>query len=456
VTDPFTAFAPLRERVRGELLRRAPDHVARLAWSRARIAAHQREALRTLLAYAGERSPFHARRLRSVDPARFELADLAALPVMTKAELMEEFDDVLTDRRLGRALAEEALARTKSEPQPLFGEYVCMSSGGSSGRRGVFVQDVDAIAEFISSLERARTKRMLLAGGPPPGGLTVAMIGASCAVHATGAGPAWTAGGPLRFVAVPVTLPLTEMVERLNALQPDALYGYPSALARLACEQREGRLRLTPESVTTSSENLLPAWRAVISEAFAAPVVDTFGSTEGLVGVTEPDEAVFSFNSDVCIVELVDEAGAPVPPGVPAARILLTNLANRTQPLIRYEIGDRFVRQPDAPEHGHLRATVDGRTDEVLQFGGTAIHPGVIRSVLVKTPAVSDYQVRQMPRGIDVRVLAAEPLDLEHLRGALRSALAAAGLPDAEVAVLAVRALERQPDTGKLRRFLPA
>lgn len=418
------------------------------------IAARQRERLRALLAHAREHSPFHARRLRSVDADRFELEDLAALPVMTKAQLMDEFDDVLTDRRLHLALAEQALAVTKTEPQPLFGEYVCMSSGGSSGRRAVYVQDVEAMAEFRLSINRHPMRRMLLAGGPPPGGITVAMVAAASAVHATGAAPAWTAGGVLRFVSVSVTLPLSEIVERLNALQPDGLFGYPSVIARLATEQREGRLRIQPAGVTCSSENLLPEWRAAISAAFGVPLLDTFGSTEGLVGVTEPDEAIFSFNSDVCLVELVDERGEPVPDGVPAARILLTNLANRTQPLIRYEISDRLVRQPDAPDHGHLRATVDGRADEMLRFGEAVIHPLVIRSVLVKTPAVSDYQVRRATRGIDVRVLATERVDLERLRSELRAALSAAGVPDPEVAVESAQELERNPETGKLRRFV--
>ena len=103
-----------------------------------------------------------------------------------------------------------------------------------------------------------------------------------------------------------------------------------------------------------------------------------------------------------------------------------------------------------------VRATVEGRSDEMLHFGTAAIHPLVIRSVLVKTPAVSDYQVRQAGRGIDVRVLAAAPVDLERLRRELRSALSAAGLPHPEVAVHAVQALERHPETGKLRRFVSA
>jgi phenylacetate-coenzyme A ligase PaaK-like adenylate-forming protein len=454
--EAFTEFAALRQRHQAEVLRRAPEHIGRLDWSAAQIAAHQRAGLRALLAVARERSPFHARRLRGVDPDRFELEHLAGLPVMTKSELMDDFDDVLTDRRLTRALCERALAATKDEPRPLFDAYFCLSSGGSSGRRGVFVKDLEAWTEFRLSLNRSAMRSIARAGGPPLFGGEIAMIASGSAVHSTGVARAWTAGSGIRFCSVPVTLQLAEMVERLNAVQPIALYGYPSVLARLAREQREGRLRIAPQSISTTSENLLAEWRTAISQAFGAPIVDTYGTTEGLTGVSEPDEACFTFNSDACILELVDAAGSPVPPGVASARVLVTNLANRIQPLIRYEIGDRFVRQPDAPDHGHLRARVEGRADEVLRFGSIEIHPLVIRSVLVKTPEVSDYQVRQTARGIEVTAQADAALEIDPLRRALVSSLAAAGLRDPEVVVRAVPVLERHEDTGKLRRFIAA
>jgi phenylacetate-coenzyme A ligase PaaK-like adenylate-forming protein len=457
VTDEaFTDFAPMRQRYQAELLRRAPEHVARLDWSPAQIAARQLEGLRALLAVARERSPFHARRLRAIDPDRFQLEDLRRLPVMTKSELMDDFDDALTDRRVTRALCERALAATTNEPRFLFDAYFCLSSGGSSGRRGVFVKDLETWTEFSLALNRSAMKRILAASGPPAAGGEVALIAAGSAIHCTGVARAWTAGSMIRFCTVPVTLPLPEMVERLNALQPVGLYGYPSVIARLAHEQREGRLRISPQSIRSTSENLLPQWRTAISETFGAPIIDTYGTTEGLVGVSEPDETFFTFNSDACILELVDDAGAPVPPGVASSRILVTNLANRIQPLIRYEIGDRFVRQPDSPHHGHLRARVEGRADEVLRFGEIEIHPLVIRSVLVKTPAVSDYQVRQTARGIEVTAQAEAALETEPLRLALISSLASAGLRDAEVEVLAVPVLERHEDTGKLRRFIAA
>src|SRR5687767_2229291 len=94
------AFARLRNQLQEELLAGYPAQLARLGWDRARIVAHQRARLRALLAYAVERSPFHARRLAEVDVGAVDPRDLSRLPVMTKAEMMADLGEVFTDRRL--------------------------------------------------------------------------------------------------------------------------------------------------------------------------------------------------------------------------------------------------------------------------------------------------------------------------------------------------------------------
>jgi hypothetical protein len=68
--------ASLPARTAAELTWRLAQHMGRLAWDAGRLAAHQRERLRMLLAYAAEYSPFHARRLRGLDLSRFETGDL--------------------------------------------------------------------------------------------------------------------------------------------------------------------------------------------------------------------------------------------------------------------------------------------------------------------------------------------------------------------------------------------
>src|SRR5262249_32254837 len=157
---------------------------------------------------------------------------------------------------------EETLAGTGDEPIPLFGEYVAQASGGSSGRRGVFVVDVEGMVSFASSLLRPAFAR---AGGAPPGGLTIAMVAAPSAVHATGIPPKVLEGSPIRFFGVPAVLPIREIVERLNRIQPNALFGYPSVLARLGVERREGRLSIAPMAVRSTSETLTAEDRAAIT-----------------------------------------------------------------------------------------------------------------------------------------------------------------------------------------------
>jgi phenylacetate-CoA ligase len=444
----------LRGRVSGAIGGRLPGHLQRAGWSSAQLAAFQRGRLRELLARAIECSPFHAARLRDVDPARFELADLARLPVMTKAEMMANFDSALTDPRLSRDLVERHLAGSVAEPSLLLGEYVCLVSGGSSGLRGIFVQALGEYADFVGTIIRR-----LMAGGAPPEGLVIGIVGAGSPVHSSGLAAATATAPPLRMISAPAGLPTAEIVRRLNAAQPPILMGYAAKLAELAREQRDGRLKLSLRSVISNSEALGPVERTAIGEAFGVPVIDLFVSTEGLVGHTEPGGAVFTFASDTCIAECVDDDGRPVPAGLPSSKVLLTNLHNLTQPLIRYELTDRFTPAPAAPAAGgFLRASVDGRADDLFRYGAASVHPFVIGAVLARAPAVREFQVRQTDRGADVTAVvdgAPETADLAALSAAVQDSLRLAGLPGPQVMIRRVDALDRDPLTGKARRFIP-
>jgi phenylacetate-CoA ligase len=431
-----------------------PAHLDRLTWDADRVRVHQRDRLRALLRHAKAHSRFHAERLAGVDAARFELGDLPALPTMTKADMMAGLDDLLTDPRLSRAALERHLAGSTTEATALHGEYVVLASGGSSGERGVFAYGADAIVDYTLGLTRGGLARLLAMGPPPPGGVPMAMVAAASPIHATRALPELFSGEPLAVTSIPVTLPLPEIVARLNRLRPMLLQGYPSVLSLLATERAAGRLRIAPLAVTGSSEQFLADARARVAAAFGVGVVDQFGSTEGVLGSSAPDDSAIVLASDLAIVELVDDRNRPVAPGTPSAKALVTNLMNPTQPLIRYELPDRFVRQPDAAGHGHLRVTVEGRADDLLRFGEVVVHPLVLRSVLVDTPEVVEYQVTQTRRGAHVAVVAPGGVHEPALAARLADALGGAGVHAAEVTVQSVAAVARHPDTGKTKRFV--
>jgi phenylacetate-coenzyme A ligase PaaK-like adenylate-forming protein len=367
---------------------------------------------------------------------------------------MDSFDEVITDPRLNRRLVEQHLADCQREPALLFDRYVCLASGGSSGQRGIFVQTLGEYFDFVASLVRPGYANARAAGGPPPEGLVLGIVAAASPVHSSGFGAAVSVGPPVRLIPAPATLPLAEIVARLNAAQPPALQSYPSKLAELAREQLAGRLHIAPHSVITVAELLTDTDRALIEHAFATPVINAFASTEGLVGHSQPGGSVLSFASDMCLAELVGEDNEPVRPGLPSTKVLVTNLHNFTQPLVRYELTDRFTSQTTA-QAGWLLASVEGRADDIFHYPSVTVHPHLIRSALVSEPAVREYQVRQTERGVDVACVADNAFDRTELAAQLEHALCQAGLAEPQVSITTVPEISRHPDTGKAKRFIP-
>jgi phenylacetate-CoA ligase len=445
----------LRARMAAAIGGRMAGHVERLGWDAGQLADLQRARLRVLLARAIDRSPFHAARLAGINPARFELADLTRLPVMTKAQMMDHFDEVVTDRRVRRQPVEAHLAASAAEPALLFGDYVCLVSGGSSGLRGVFVQTAEEYAEFAASLMRRAMAAFLAGGGQLADGLVAGIVAAASPVHSSGMAAATAAGPPLRLISAPATWPAAAILECLNAAQPPALIGHASKLAELAGEQSAGRLRLRLRAVTSVSEMLTAEDRQVIGTAFGVPVINAFVSTEGLVGHSEPGGLVLTFASDTCIAECVDEAGRPVPDGTASARVLVTNLHNLTQPLIRYELTDRFT-PAGASAAGFLRASVEGRSEDAFRYGTTTVHPCALTTALLRAGQVREYQVRQTARGADITVVADAGLDDAALTAAVEQSPRQAGVAQPHVTINRAEAIARDPRTGKARRFVPS
>jgi phenylacetate-coenzyme A ligase PaaK-like adenylate-forming protein len=194
--------------------------------------------------------------------------------------------------------------------------------------------------------------------------------------------------------------------------------------------------------------------RIAVTEAFGVPVIDLFASTEGLVGHSEPGETVLTFAGDTCIAECADDGGQPVPDGVASSKVLVTNLHNLTQPIIRYELTDRFT-PAGTSEGGALRASVEGRSDDLFRYPEASVHPFVIGAPLLHAPAVREFQVRQTERGADIAAVIDGEFDSSAMVATVRRNLCQAGLARPQVGFRRVGALDRDAMTSKARRFIP-
>lgn len=448
----MAAYEALRQRHVTEFRALIPEALDRIRWPVERVRAERQRRLRALLAVAKTRSPWHGGRLAGIDPETATEADLSRIPTMTKDDMMENLDGAFTDPRLSRG-AVEAHLETLTRDAYLLDEFHVFASGGSSGRRGVFVWDWNGWMWLTLALgrfwmrERARHADL----GPEA---VEAVVAADKASHMTGAG---TFSGPAVH-RLPATLPLADIVAGLNRLQPAMLRGYPSALAVLAKEVRAGRLRISPRLVRAHSEPLLPETRQVIEETWGQPVGNGYGTTEGACAASCGQGRGMHLNDDLCIFELVDEVGRPVPPGERCAKVYVTNLMNLAQPLIRYELTDELTLLDEPCPCGSTFRRIDdveGRRDDVFLYPeGSVVHPLAFRSPLGRERNVIDYQVRQTRRGAAVRVRTVGPVELDGLARRIAASVERSGMPDPEITVERVEVFERQA-SGKLKRFFP-
>lgn len=161
---------------------------------------------------------------------------------------------------------------------------------------------------------------------------------------------------------------------------------------------------------------------------------------------------------DLVILEPVDAEGRLVPYGQPADRLLLTNLYNLDQPLIRYDLSDA-VTMTDAPcpcgcEHRRI-TSVAARMDGTVPLpGGAAVPRREIERILLASPGVADFFVRPDGTGIDVSVVTDDSYDCTQVRNELSAMLAEHGLATAGIRLREVEVPARLW-SGKVRQFPP-
>jgi len=435
---------------------------------KAGITRRKQQRLRDIVVYARTHSEYFASRYRDVPET---LSDITQLPVVTKAEMMRHFDQWVTDPSVKRAQVEAFIADPGLIGHDYLGRFVVCTTSGSTGSPAIMLHDRGALTVYnvlgyVRSLPVAFSSRRVLWALVRGRGRLAAVfvtgghfLGNTMMARRLRTMP-WRARMQRLFSALS---PLRELVADLNAFQPVVLGGYPSALESLAREQEAGRLRIHPALINAAGETLTTAARRNIATAFRCRVGNHYGSSEA-VGLTYECRAQqLHVNSDWYIVEPVDEHDRPVPAGQLSHNALVTNLANRIQPIIRYRIGDRIAIDAETCScRGPFpRIRIIGRTDDVLMYptprgDWIRILPLAVATVAEETPGVASCQLIQRgPSNLTVRLAVKKPNEEQAVWDALRKRLGAFLAEQGATQVTIEKAAEPpqlHPRSGKFRQ----
>jgi len=387
-------FARRRWQLGGQFSEYVRAFRERDAWSAQRMNEYLDRRLGQILALALAEVPYYAERWRAIGILRdhldhFRLSDLSGLPTTPKQDLRAKSEQFVSTSARSQRLTRLHSSGTTGTP-------VTAICSADDRRRFMAAREARSFGWAGTSMRKPRS-----------------MIGGRMVVPKGNSGPPFHrynwAEKQVYFSAYhisPANAP--HYVAALNHYQPRVFTGYAYShylLARMMLNDGLA-LKYQPEALVLGSEKLTSEMKSTIRQAFGARAYEEYGAVENCMLATECEHGRLHVSPDFGIVEIVDDQGRPVPPGI-EGRILCTSLLNEAQPLVRYEIGDlgTWSTQPCPCGRNHLPVLqeVVGRLEDVVtgpdgrqmvRFHGIFIDlPGVLAGQVIQE-AVDQFTVR--------------------------------------------------------------
>ena len=349
-------------------------------WSADRLRAYQLQRLQALLQYADKNVPYYSRLFKEqgFEPKLSSLEGLQKLPFLGKREIREHLQDF-------KAIGATDLAR--------------FNTGGSSGEPLVFFIGNERVSHDVAAKWRATRwwdvdigdREMVVWGSPIE-------LGSQDRIKAI-------RDKLLRTTLLPAfemsAAKLDGFIEQIRAFKPKMLFGYPSALAHIAKHAQTRGVTMNDLGVKVAfvtSERLYDYQRSQIESVFGCPVANGYGGRDaGFIAHQCPAGGMHITAEDM-IVEIIDKQGNVLPVGE-TGEIVVTHLATRHFPFIRYRTGDVGVLDDQLCRCGRglpLLKELQGRsTDFIVAANGTIMHGLALIYVIRDVDGVENFKITQ-------------------------------------------------------------
>lgn len=326
--------------------------------------------------------------------------DLQQWPILKREQYVEQFDQIVTDRALNATKLEQFVKRTDNPHSLLDGKYIVLHTSGTSGELAYFPYRIEdwlkggLLATRVAPLWPPRKRVAYVAA------TSGHYAGISLTLNSkVGTNKLWYDVRP-----VEINQPQSRIVRQLNDFQPYVLSGYARPLAQLA---REKSLKINPRLVVSSGEMLSASNFQLLKSRFNCQVNNVYASTEcQYIGCSRDGFPMQLFEDDL-IIELFPD------------KTLITNMNNKTAPLIRYQMND--ILEPECFIDGlRFVQPIVARQEEMLELRTDAgnlesIHPIVLAELHV--PGLRKWQFqRESESSFKVFIEA----DGDHITGSLR------------------------------------
>ncbi|MBD3386323.1 hypothetical protein GF407_15540 [candidate division KSB1 bacterium] len=242
-------------------------------------------------------------------------------------------------------------------------------------------------------------------------------------------------------------------LEEIRKFKPDYFYGYPCVLKQFSEWIQEKNLSLDgihPRVIITTGEILYPLQREIIAKTFQCPVANEYGTTENGVVAFECCCGNMHIMADHLYVESI-----PLSHSNGSGKLLITELNNFYNPLIRYDIGDTGMLS-DKPCKCGIRfpilTALQGRDSSfIITPENTHVNDGILEYILRK--GVVKFQGFQRDKNhLHIKIVKNDDLTAELMQEYKRELHRHLG-ERIKIEFKFVREIAREP-SGKFRYFI--
>ncbi len=373
---------PLQERAKGHSTVRVRNQMeASQWWSQDQIKTLQLARLRNLLLHAQKHVPYYRQLFEEIGFKAEDIKSLADLPRLP-----------LLDKAIIRANT-EAL---KSEHARNLARF---NTGGSSGEPLIFYIGKERVSHDVAAKWRATRwwkvdigdPEIVVWGSPIELGAQDGVRAMRDKIFRTKLLPAFEMSESK----------LDTFLQQIRTTRPKMLFGYPSALSHFARHAQAKGIGMDDLGIRVAfvtSERLYDEQRRQISQTFGCPVANGYGGRDAGFIAHECPEGGMHITAEDIIVEIIDPQGAIVPAGE-SGEIVVTHLATKDFPFIRYRTGDvgKLDSEPCSCGRGlPLLKEIQGRsTDFLIAKDGTVMHGLALIYILRDLPQVHSFKIVQ-------------------------------------------------------------
>jgi len=404
-------------------------------FSRDRIKKIQSKKLNSLVRYAYKKSPMYRKLYEGID---IDNLDLQRLPIVNKEYLLRHLSESLTVR----GITKDDIVLFAHDPDSVGryfkNKYVLSTTSGTTGIIGYFLIEqwqwiVQKGVEFARLLKHRLSFHYIFKYTVKTK-LRWAMIVASEGHYITYLIARLTPKQAFYLSDIrifSITNPMNRIVEQLNEFKPHYVHSYPTFLEALAYEKLAGRLNIDVDFMSSGSEPFSDRARDIIKKAFKdVEVVETYGTTEAVVLANQCKHGKMHINEDYVVIEAVDDDNKPVPDGVASKKVLITNLINKLQPLIRYELRDSVIIDHNYKcECGSPFATIEiqGRSDDTFYLMTKDGHfrafpPIPFEALFLRIKGLRQYQlIHEDQNHLIVRYIAQDSKENDRIENEIRT-----------------------------------